>query len=263
MAADTQERKYPRVELILKITYTDKQDFLADYAANSSRGGLFIVTNKHFDIGEEIAFSISFPGLLYPVQCRGKVCWHLSPEEAGEGKRAGIGVCLLDEVGEKSDHILSVLSEMEKTQDPAQADAPEIDDPIGPFRVLLADHDQQARNMVKFALEKHHRVRMASGTRLEVEVADDSSRAWSLLKSTPFDLAVIDLEIPDQDGRQLITQIREDNHLVDLPIIAIGEENPVTKMHANEAGADFFMEKPVMLTQLLDSLQMLLNAKSA
>ena len=104
------ERKFPRVELILKITYPAKEDFVADYAANASQGGLFIVTNKPFEIGEEVTFSLSFPGLLHALQCRGQVRWRLSPEEAGENQRAGIGVAFLEEFGEDSERIRAVLS---------------------------------------------------------------------------------------------------------------------------------------------------------
>jgi uncharacterized protein (TIGR02266 family) len=262
MTTFEKNRKFPRVELILKITYPAKEDFLADYAANASQGGLFIVTSKPFEIGEEVTFTLSFPGLLHPLQCRGEVRWRLSPEQAGEDQRAGIGVAFLEDFGEDAERVRAVLSGLDQAPDDEPDEATSIDDPIGPFRVLLADHDQEARNTVEFALEKYRSVRMASGTRLEVDVADDGNQAWSLLKSKPFDLAVIDMEIPDLEGKELISRIREDNRLADLPIIAIDDENEAAKTQADESGADFFMGKPLLLTQLFESLQRMLSARS-
>ena len=66
-------RRHPRTELVLKVDYTEAGDLQADYLTNLGRGGLFICTALPFNVGEKVAFRISFPGMIEPTPFNGIV----------------------------------------------------------------------------------------------------------------------------------------------------------------------------------------------
>ena len=93
----------------------------------------------------------------------------------------------------------------------------------------------------------------AAGYRtLSAETAKDGFQIFS---STPFDLAILDLNLPDEDGLTLARQIRNSS---DVPIIVLtGRSDKASRMAALEMGVDDFIEKPV------DPKELILRAKNA
>lgn len=76
--------------------------------------------------------------------------------------------------------------------------------------------------------------------------ARDGADSWQQLNDDPFDLVLIDLDMPEVDGYTLIQWIREDEHLKHLPVIVVTshEDEPAID-RAFEAGASSFVSKPV------------------
>jgi type IV pilus assembly protein PilZ len=250
-----EKRRHPRIELILKVEYESAEDFLADYASNASGGGIFIATKKPFKIGETVAFSISFPRLLSPISCRGKVRWCRTPQQATEEKPTGIGIEFLFESEEESRRIHDLVDKLGKPlPEPALAEEPE-----GVFRVLLAEDNKVVREMIRYALRKFHGIRFAGQRELRVVEAVDGKQAWDLLQKEPCDLAITDLNMPVMGGEQLIRLIRENEKTRIMPVIAISAGTEEAQRAAYVAGADLFLGKPIMLVQLFSSLQRLLG----
>ena len=68
MAAMTSDRRaYPRFPLILAVQYVGAESVL-DYTENLSASGLFIRTERDFEIGDRVTLVVSFPQLLEPVE---------------------------------------------------------------------------------------------------------------------------------------------------------------------------------------------------
>ena len=70
------------VEILLKVIYSEPKDLLSDYLTSLGEGGLFINTTVPLEVGDRLAFSISFPGLLRPREFRGVVRWQTTRREA-------------------------------------------------------------------------------------------------------------------------------------------------------------------------------------
>ncbi len=255
-----EKRKHPRIELILKVEYESAEDFLADYASNASGGGIFIATNKPFNIGETVAFSISFPRLLSPISCRGVVRWQRKPEQAAEEKPAGIGIEFTFESEEEARRIRDLVDKLGRPlPEPEPAGEPQ-----GVFRVLLAEDNQVVREMIRYALKKFHGIRFAGQRELKVVEAVDGKQAWDLLQKQPCDLTITDLNMPIMGGEQLIRLIREsgDQKTRIMPVIAISAGTEEAQKAAYLAGADLFLGEPIILVQLFSSLQRLLGMQS-
>lgn len=83
------QRQARRVAIRLNIRYETDQDFLDDYAANLSAGGMFIVSKTPFDIGTRFRLRFDIPGLERRVSTYATVKWVVPP---GPQLTAGMGV---------------------------------------------------------------------------------------------------------------------------------------------------------------------------
>jgi two-component system OmpR family response regulator len=103
-----------------------------------------------------------------------------------------------------------------------------------PAHVLVVDDDGHIREVMRFALEK-------AGYR--VSEAPDGSRAFELLKQGAFDLVVLDIVMPEDDGLTLCRKIRSTESR--LPIIFVSSrDEELDRVLGLELGADDYLTKP-------------------
>ncbi len=75
------ERKDPRYETTLKVSYETATDFVLDYTRNISSGGLFVASPRPPEVGATILFRVFPPGESQPLELSGQVAWR----RAGQG----------------------------------------------------------------------------------------------------------------------------------------------------------------------------------
>ncbi|MBI2425198.1 MAG: response regulator [Candidatus Hydrogenedentes bacterium] len=94
-------------------------------------------------------------------------------------------------------------------------------------------------------------------------VASNGQRAWTLLnENTDFDLLITDVNMPEMNGLDLITQIRASDMLQHLPIIIVSGKVTVNEISAYlDTGASCFMGKPIELKELRRYVGLLLNRR--
>ena len=79
-----------------------------------------------------------------------------------------------------------------------------------------------------------------------VETAESAEIGLEKLKSAPFDLLLLDLQMPGMDGFEMIRRIRAEPGFASLPIVVVtGLEDVVNIDEAYDAGASSFVTKPV------------------
>jgi two-component system KDP operon response regulator KdpE len=107
-------------------------------------------------------------------------------------------------------------------------------------RVLVVDDEPAIIRFLKPALEANDYDLTSTGT-----VADAMKR----IASSPPDLVVLDLGLPDGDGKDVIRQVRQWS---DVPIIVLSARDRETeKIEALDLGADDFVNKPFGVGELL------------
>ncbi len=89
--SDSDKRAAERLPIRMLVEYESSEDFLIDYTANMSIGGMFIQTSNPLEVGTRFRLRFRIPGRDEPVDTVGEVCWVLSPEEAG-CMQPGMGV---------------------------------------------------------------------------------------------------------------------------------------------------------------------------
>lgn len=255
MSHPEDKRQNKRLDILLSVTYENQETFLADYAFNASEGGVFIATNKSFSVGDEISFEVSFPGLLKPFQCHGRVCWQRKPEDAKDGEPAGIGVAFLSQTSEESRRFKSLVEKLSNISLPAtQQD---------PYKILLVEDDQQLREMFHAALEVYNHLELGKCRAIVIHDADDGAKAWNMIKAEvtdecfdlAYDMVIVKIGPSHLKGQELIKLIRENESFCALPIIATGQDTDENKTAAYQVGADMFLRQPVTLANFFQSLQ--------
>ena len=107
-------------------------------------------------------------------------------------------------------------------------------------RILLVEDDANIRRFVRAALQDEG---------FEVHEADTCKRALIEAATRQPDLAIVDLGLPDNDGKIFIAQVRGWSA---LPIVVLSaREREEEKVAALDAGADDYLVKPFGVPELL------------
>jgi len=94
--AEDPRRSFPRYEARFAVRFATVQDFVLEYAANISAGGVFILSDDPPPLKAVVRVEMELPG-AGTVATRGQVVHRLSKEEAAQrGTLAGAGVQFLD-----------------------------------------------------------------------------------------------------------------------------------------------------------------------
>jgi adenylate cyclase len=106
-----------------------------------------------------------------------------------------------------------------------------------PGRLLVVDDNKVNRLLLGRSLEQqgHH-----------IEMAENGRQALEMLHAMPFDLVLLDIEMPEMNGYQVLEKATTDLQLRDIPIIitsALDEIDSVVK--CIEMGAEDYLTKPV------------------
>ena len=119
----------------------------------------------------------------------------------------------------------------------AESGAPARPGPRGGARLLVADDNKVNRLLLTRSLElQGHRVASAGNGRV----------ALDMLRGEAFDLLLLDMEMPELDGFQVLEQMAGDARLRDVPVIVTSSLEGVASIaRCIELGADDYLHKPV------------------
>jgi len=101
-------------------------------------------------------------------------------------------------------------------------------------------------------------LRALSDAGYAVDVAPDGKTAETLAANNKYDILIVDLGLPDQDGITLITHLRQTG--VNAPVLILSARRSVDdRVRGLEQGGDDYLTKPFALAELLARLRNLLK----
>ena len=81
---------------------------------------------------------------------------------------------------------------------------------------------------------------------VQVDFAEDAERAFDLLDSKSYDVAFLDVVLPDKDGFQICKKIKTDNDMKNTKVVMLtGKASHADKVRGSLAGCDAYLVKPV------------------
>ena len=126
----------------------------------------------------------------------------------------------------------------------------------GKRKVLLVDDDADLLKLMTDVLEEDGR--------FEIRVASNGFDAGMMVKEYRPDMIVLDVMLPDINGKEVCHRVRADSTLEDVRILCISgmiEEDKIQELRLS--GADDFLHKPFEIDELIDRMCGLLEIEPA
>ena len=115
-------------------------------------------------------------------------------------------------------------------------------------RVLVVDDEKMIVKGLKYALEQDN---------MEVDVAYDGKEALEKAKNNRYDIILLDVMLPEIDGFEVCTRIRE---FSDVPIIMLtAKGDDMDKILGLEYGADDYITKPFNILEVKARIKAILR----
>jgi uncharacterized protein (TIGR02266 family) len=245
LSMTSERRAHPRFPLILAVQYAGAESVL-DYTENLSAGGLFIRTEREFELGERVTLVISFPQLLEPLELQVEI---LRRRPSSAGAPAGVAVCVPSDRAEDRARLAEVAERI---------GAPPGKDPA--HRVLLVEDNALVASMYTATLR---RLSDTDGfPALGIEVASDGGAAFDrLLRPPAIDVLVTDVFMPVLSGITLVEKIRAEPSLASLPVVVITSGGEPEREKLAGLGVSLFLRKPVSYQDVAGAIRTLLQAR--
>ena len=120
-------------------------------------------------------------------------------------------------------------------------------------RILVVEDNEMNRDMLARRLERRG---------FHVSIAVDGSEGIQKARMEMPDLILMDLNLPEIDGLEATTTLKQDRNTSRIPVIALSAYAMVTdKENAMRAGCDDFATKPIEFNGLLAKIYTLLSRK--
>jgi len=117
--------------------------------------------------------------------------------------------------------------------------------------ILIVDDDDRIRNLLKDYLSENHYI---------VSTAENADQAKERLGYIKFDIIILDVMMPGQNGYELTKEIKKK---IDVPIILLTAKGEVeNRIKGLELGADDYLGKPFEPKELLLRIKNIINKKS-
>ncbi|MBW8812126.1 MAG: response regulator [Caulobacterales bacterium] len=144
----------------------------------------------------------------------------------------------------------------------AQAEAVEADDlaplDISGARILLAEDHPTNQKVVQLVLES---------VGVEPMIVENGALALAALKAQPFDVVLMDMQMPELDGLSATTQLRaweREQGLPRTPVIMLTANALDEHIRASlEAGADQHLSKPIRADALIEAIVVAMSGADA
>lgn len=116
---------------------------------------------------------------------------------------------------------------------------------------LIVDDDKEIRDSLQIILENEG---------YSVETAENGKKAVAMCEKIPFDVALVDIELPDIKGTELLSIFKEIQPKM-VKIIITGHPTIENAAKSVNEKADGYILKPFNAEQLLETIKRLIEEK--
>lgn len=121
------------------------------------------------------------------------------------------------------------------------------------MRILIAEDDENSRHLLETLL---------SAEGFDVVSFDNGLKSLAYLQTSPVDLIISDILMPEMDGYGLCRALKQDQQLQSIPFIfyTATYTSPQDERFAVSLGADKFLVKPMVINDLLQVINQVSHA---
>lgn len=192
----------------------------------------FVRTDEPLELGTHVMLRLSFPRLFAPLE----IPAHVASRAAGSGPGYYAGFTLEFAADDRLAR-LDVRS----------------DESTGGCRILLVEDSAMMRDIVEHSASAFSRT-----FQIVTDSAETAESGLEIVAQKTFDLAIVDLYLAGRlDGADFVRELRA--RKLDLPVIGFSVGGTKARLAFLDAGADLFLDKPVMLRDVFTTLERLVT----
>ena len=126
-------------------------------------------------------------------------------------------------------------------------------------RVLLVEDNPHVAELIREGLRGSSKRDLGNDLSFDFREAHNGREALELLRTVEFDALIVDIYLPVIDGAQVIENVRKELNLPELPVIAVSAGGEPARTAALAAGANIFLDKPMRLRQVIETMRGLMK----
>jgi CheY-like chemotaxis protein/Tfp pilus assembly protein PilZ len=234
--------------LLLRAEITQEDRRIIAHTTELAPGSVLVRTDEPLKVGSTVKLELSFPRLAPPVELEAKVAGHQPP--SGPGRLAGVTLAFTVGPGDGRGWLPTLLA---GRHEPASGAGAGLSDRVR--RILVVEDSAVIRDFLEAGADRFFQRRPM---RVALDSAESADHAWELVQRESYELALVDLYLPgSMSGADLIRRIRARADVADLPVVGFSIGGDRAREEFLGAGADFFLEKPVMVRDLFATLERL------
>ena len=132
----------------------------------------------------------------------------------------------------------------------SEAENIQTEEEEGKRRILIIDDDEFTLTMLEAALRRNYDIRLVSHGTEAIQVASEYFP----------NLIILDLNMPNVDGFEVLTQFKSHPFLAAIPVLCIsGDKSLETRKHVHDMGAAGYLVKPISSSQIQSDIDLLLR----
>lgn len=109
------------------------------------------------------------------------------------------------------------------------------------MRILIAEDEISTAKALKVIMEKNM---------FSVDIVHNGDDAWSYVKTTPYEVVVLDIMMPGMSGLEVLSLMRANK--INTPVLMLTAKSEIEdKVAGLESGADDYLTKPFASTELI------------
>jgi DNA-binding response OmpR family regulator len=122
-------------------------------------------------------------------------------------------------------------------------------------RILVVDDDAEIRELTHLVL---------SDAGYAVSAVASGSEALKAARHQPFDLVLLDINMPEMDGWETLRLMQADEDVSSVPVVMFTVKNEVRdRIHGMQEGATDYITKPFRVDELLARVRRILETPPA
>ena len=234
--------------MVLRADLSHDQREIVAHTTELTNDSVVIRTDEPLSLGDLVSLRLSFRQLLEPVQLAARVI--AREPGSGFGYFPGVTLAFDTPTTEQQERVARLIGAYEGER---SGERPTC-------RVLVVEDSALMRDFVKLGTERF----IDGRVQVMVDTVGTVEQALEMLEQHTYALALVDLYLPpgDTNGDGLVRIIRE-RGLDQLAVIGFSVGGAAARAAFLDAGADLFLDKPVMMKDLFTTVERLtlLNAR--
>jgi uncharacterized protein (TIGR02266 family) len=232
-------RSSARVQATFRVRYPTLDQLVVAFTSDLSKGGMFLQTLRFLPVNAVIRLHLELPDSGGEIEVIGRVAHVRDELEADKTRQpAGMGIQFLDLTDERCDQIARFIAARSMTE--AEKSGPVE---LGALDVMVVDDDAEACDLLATPfLNRGDTVRKAA----------NGIEALGLCLKRPPDVLLLDIEMPQMDGWQLLRIVRTRPSLSSVPVLFVtGLTHPEERLRGFRLGVDDYIPKPWRIEEVL------------